>query len=115
MKESSSTIIVLILLFTVMSVILSIQKQKKRQKKASFNFEREKETAKARELKAKETLALKKVKENKLMNEDFGSKNGPDWSPNGIPDPPTIHPKSIQQVRLNFHHLSLWCSCFYLT
>jgi hypothetical protein len=63
MNESSSTIIVLILLFTVMSVILSIQKQKKRQKKASFNFEQEKEAAKARELKAKEMLTIKKAKE----------------------------------------------------
>jgi hypothetical protein len=69
MKESSSTIIVLILLFTVMSVILSIQKQKKRQKKASFNFEQEKEAAKARELIAKEMLTIKKAKEEEREKE----------------------------------------------
>ena len=59
---------------TIFIVTSKLAKQKKRQKKASFNFEKEKEAAQARELKAKETLAIKKAKEKELMSEDFGSK-----------------------------------------
>ena len=70
----NETILLIIIILTIFIVISKLAKQKKRQKKASFNFEKEKEAAQARELKAKETLAIKKAKEKELMSEDFGSK-----------------------------------------
>ena len=70
----NETILLIIIILTIFIVISKLAKQKKWQKKASFNFEKEKEAAQARELKAKETLAIKKAKEKELMNEDFGSK-----------------------------------------
>jgi hypothetical protein len=78
MNETILLIIIILTIFTVTSKISKqkkrqkIAKQKKQQKIASFNFEQDKEAAHARELKAKESLAIKKERqeaERKSHNE----------------------------------------------
>ena len=69
MNEYFNLIIVFTILFIVFTLITKTQKQKKRQKIANLYYEREKEATKARELKAKEMLVIKKAEEEEREKE----------------------------------------------
>jgi hypothetical protein len=69
MNEYFNLIIVFTILFIVFTLITKTQKQKKRQKIATLYYEREKEATKARELKAKEMLVIKKAEEEEREKE----------------------------------------------